>query len=141
MTLLQDITKLSDNIHYQSRLLKFQTAIIEQFTFSELIWYTVSNPRTAHFELVSPAFCLRLGYSHREMCEHNYFDFMHPQSRQKTMVALADLADSDNNKHQSFKNTYLTSAGDAVHLEWMDAIKLKDGNWLTTVKEVPNETN
>lgn len=136
MSAIQDILSLADTIHYQSRLLKFQSAIIDQFTYSESIWYAVSNATESHFELVSPMFCRRLGYTHREMCERPYLDFMHPECKARTLAAMADLSETDNNQYHLFRNRYLTSSGEVVYLEWMDAIKLKGGSWLATVKEV-----
>lgn len=136
MSAIQDILQLSDTIHYQSRLLKFQSAIIDQFTYSESIWYTVSNAESEHFELVSPYLCRRLDYSHREMCERPYFDFMHPKCKAATLAAMTELGASDNNRYRSFRNRYITKSGETVYLEWMDAIKLKGGSWLATVKEV-----
>jgi hypothetical protein len=133
---LTDIERLADEIHYKSSLLRFQGEMADLITHSNRVWYVVSNTNTHSFELVSPKLCHRLGYTHREMCERPYFEFMDSATKAATRAAMDDLADTKNNQYVKFANTYITKSGEPVRLEWLDAVLLSSGNWLATVHEV-----
>jgi diguanylate cyclase (GGDEF)-like protein/PAS domain S-box-containing protein len=70
-----------------------------------------------YFKRVNPAFERTLGYSHRELLERPFVEFVHPDDRDDTDVETGGISDGDP-ATVHFQNRYLDKDGGAHWIEW-----------------------
>ncbi len=72
---------------------------------------------TGHFVRLNPIWSQVLGYTEDELRARPFIDFVHPEDREATLAAAAQL--STGRDVVSFANRYRTSSGDYRWIEWM----------------------
>jgi diguanylate cyclase (GGDEF)-like protein/PAS domain S-box-containing protein len=69
-----------------------------------------------YFKRVNPAFERTLGYSHKELLERPFVDFVHPGDRETTGEEAGQLAEGGGTVQ--FQNRYLDKEGEVHWIEW-----------------------
>ena len=77
-----------------------------------------------NFLSFNPAFCTALGYSEEYLLSHPFMELIHPEDRQKSTDAFAQLVDHDNMVGE-FENRYITADGSYKVIEWSGALDLE----------------
>jgi len=72
-----------------------------------------------YFKRINPAFCTTLGYTEKEMLGKPFLEFVHPDDRPKTMVAVEQLEAGQN--LVNFINRYQHQDGGYRWIEWTAA--------------------
>jgi diguanylate cyclase (GGDEF)-like protein/PAS domain S-box-containing protein len=70
-----------------------------------------------YFKRVNPAFERTLGYSHRELLERPFVEFVHPDDRDDTDVEVGEISDGGR-ATVHFQNRYLDKDGGVHWIEW-----------------------
>ncbi|MCA9424290.1 MAG: PAS domain S-box protein [Candidatus Omnitrophica bacterium] len=74
---------------------------------------------------VNPAFIRTLGWSEDKLLSSSFYDFIHPDDREKSRATIAYL--QEGNRIYSFENRFRTQKGDYLHLQWTGWIHPDDG--------------
>ncbi|MCA9443650.1 MAG: PAS domain S-box protein, partial [Candidatus Omnitrophica bacterium] len=74
---------------------------------------------------VNPAFIRTLGWSEDKLLSSSFYDFIHPDDREKSRATIAYL--QEGNRIYSFENRFRTQKGDYLHLQWSGWIHPDDG--------------
>ncbi len=86
-------------------------------------------------QYVSTNFCKQLGYPKIFIISHYYTQFIHPDDIQKTAEELKFLT-IEKHKPHTFKNRYLKSNGEVLHIEWKVIYDEKKKCFFATSKDI-----
>jgi PAS domain S-box-containing protein len=87
-----------------------------------------------YFKRVNPAFERTLGYSADELLSRPFLDFVHPDDRERTRGALAELTRGD--AVVQFENRYLHRDGSVRWLQWSSLLVREEGLVYAAARDV-----
>ncbi len=86
------------------------------------------------FKKVNPAWTHTLGWSEAELLARPVEDFMHPDDRERTLAARADLAKGI--VLRGLENRYLCRDGSYRWLAWQSSVELADGKVFAVARDI-----
>jgi PAS domain S-box-containing protein len=87
-----------------------------------------------YFKRVNPAFERALGYTSEQLLSRPFFDFIHPDDREQSRVALQALAGGK--EVSQFENRYVCSDGSWRWLEWSTRPLTKEGLVFAAARDI-----
>lgn len=135
-----EVLKMGDDLHFRSRLAKFQRLTDVIFVKSKK-FYVIVDVKVRRLELVSLSLLKKLGLTHRQATEVSYLDFSHPEDVEKDAGASELLSDSYEDPFRSYPTRYICKDGSILHVEWHDGVNLNGDNrlWFSFASEITKE--
>lgn len=90
-----------------------------------------------HFVRVNPAWETVLGYSTNALCEQPLMVFVHPDDRERTAAATAQL--QDEGELMDFENRYLSQSGACRWLRWSANIDKTSGQMYAVARDITEQ--
>lgn len=115
---IEGLLQKTKNLELELHKLKKKEDSIVNFEFfsretSDLICVTDFN---TYFKRFNPAFINKLGYSKRELLQHNYLEYIHPEDIASTNEALQKLLEGTTSVN--FENRILEKNGEYFLIQW-----------------------
>ncbi|HVU35970.1 MAG TPA: ATP-binding protein [Opitutaceae bacterium] len=90
-----------------------------------------------YFKKVNPSWTRVMGWSEAELLSRPVADFMHPEDRERTLAARADLAKGI--ELRGLANRYVCKDGSYRWLEWQSAVEVSDGTVFAVARDITEQ--
>ena len=89
------------------------------------------------FKKINPAMCGILEYSQDELLTRPFFDFLHPDDKNKTRILLNTIEGGQSTDY--FENRYITKGGKTIWLAWTTNAASSDGLVFCVAKNITDK--